>query len=247
LTAEKDTPPTPPSYAYTLVVGPDSRDRAWIEVTLMRGGLEVAASTEADLIAEPDIVPPHLLVLDDISGHPQLIETFRRLRSHSALGGVPVIILAYDAGIETFSDAISKGAAAYLLKPVTPEQLVSVAHKISGWLSSNDRTEKRRRRRRPLVLRVDIDIRARRIRVPGQTLDVSSSGCRVELREPLEVGDVVRVILHGPSETTHLALGAEVRQHHMLEDGTYVAGMKFTGTTALLAAKLLGFVHTGAT
>jgi hypothetical protein len=33
----------------------------------------------------------------------------------------------------------------------------------------------------------------------------------------------------------------------MLEDGTHVAGMRFTGTTALLAAKLLGFVHTGAT
>jgi CheY-like chemotaxis protein len=247
LTEGEDAPPTPPSYAYTLVVGPDSRDRAWIEGTLMRGGLEVAASTEAELLAEPDIVPPHLLVLDDASPYPQLIETFRRLRSHPAFGGVPFIILSYDAGIETFSDAISKGAAAYLLKPVSPEQLVSVAHKISGWLSSSDRTEKRRRRRRPLVLRVDIDIRARRIRVPGQTLDVSSSGCRVELREPLTVGDLVRVILHGPSETTHLALGAEVRRHRVLEDGTHVAGLKFTGTTALLAAKLLGFVHSGAT
>ncbi len=247
MTEGEDAPPTPPSYAYTLVVGPDSRDRAWIEGTLMRGGLEVAASTEAELLAEPDIIPPHLLVLDDASPYPQLVETFRRLRSHPAFGGVPFIILSYDAGIETFSDAISKGAAAYLLKPVSPEQLVSVAHKISGWLSSSDRTEKRRRRRRPLVLKVEIDIRARRIRVPGQTLDVSSSGCRVELREPLTVGDTVRVILHGPSETTHLALGAEVRQHRVLEDGTHVAGLKFTGTTALLAAKLLGFVHSGAT
>jgi hypothetical protein len=33
----------------------------------------------------------------------------------------------------------------------------------------------------------------------------------------------------------------------VLEDGTHVAGLKFTGTTALLAAKLLGFVHSGAT
>jgi CheY-like chemotaxis protein len=247
LTEGEDAPATPPSYSYTLVVGPDSRDRAWIEGTLIRGGLEVAASTEADLLAEPDIIAPHLLVLDDASPYPQLIETFRRLRSHPALGGVPFIILSYDAGIETFSDAISKGAAAYLLKPVSPEQLVSVAHKISGWLSSNDRTEKRRRRRRPLVLKVEIDIRARRIKVPGQTLDVSSSGCRVELGEPLTVGDLVRVILHGPSETTHLALGAEVRQHRVLEDGTHVAGLRFTGTTALLAAKLLGFVHSGAT
>ncbi|HXB54971.1 MAG TPA: PilZ domain-containing protein [Vicinamibacteria bacterium] len=247
MTEDQETPLLPPSYAYTLIVGPDSRDRAWIESTLMRGGLEVAASTEADLLAEPDIVPPHLLVLDDASGHPQLRETFQRLRSHPALHGVPFVILSYDAGIETFSDAISKGAAAYLLKPVSPEELVSAAHKITGWLSSSDRTERRRRMRRPLLMKVEIDIRARRIRVPGQTLDVSSSGCRVELGEPLAVGDLVRVILHGPSETTHLALGAEVRQHRVLADGTHVAGLRFTGTTALLAAKLLGFVHTGAT
>ena len=247
MTEGSDTPPTPPSYSYTLVVGPDSRDRAWIEATLMRGGLEVAASTEADLLAEPDIVPPHLLVLDDASGHPRLMETFGRLQSHPALRGVPFVILCHDAGIETFSDAISKGAAAYLLKPVSPEELVSVAHKITGWLSSSDRTERRRRMRRPLLLKVEIDIRARRIRVPGQTLDVSSTGCRVELGEPLEVGDLVRVILQAPSESTHLALGAEVRQHRVLEDGTHVAGLKFTGTTALLAAKLLGFVHSGAT
>jgi CheY-like chemotaxis protein len=247
LTEGEDAPATPPSYSYTLVVGPDGRDRAWIESTLMRGGLEVAASTEAELLAEPDIIPPHLLVLDDASNPPQITAIFQRLRSHPALHGVPFVLLSFDAGIEAFSDAISKGAAAYLLKPVSPEQLVSVAHKISGWLSSNDRTEKRRRRRRPLVLKVEIDIRARRIKVPGQTLDVSSSGCRVELGEPLTVGDLVRVILHGPSETTHLALGAEVRQHRVLEDGTHVAGLRFTGTTALLAAKLLGFVHSGAT
>ncbi len=28
---------------------------------------------------------------------------------------------------------------------------------------------------------------------------------------------------------------------------TYAAGLRFTGTTALLAAKVLGFVHTGMT
>lgn len=34
-------------FQYTLVVGPDSADRAWLESVLMRGGLEVAACTEA--------------------------------------------------------------------------------------------------------------------------------------------------------------------------------------------------------
>jgi response regulator RpfG family c-di-GMP phosphodiesterase len=213
----------------------------------MRGGLEVAASAEADLLAEPDIVPPHLLVLDDASPHAERMATFARLRAHPALAGVPFVILSYDAGIEGFSGAISKGAAAYLVKPVAPEELVSVAHKLSGWLASSDRTEKRRRKRRPLLIKVEIDVRTRKVKIPGQLVDVSSTGCRVELGEPLTAGDLVRVTLHGPEGTTHLALGAEVRHHRLLADGTHAAGLKFTGTTALLAAKLLGFVHTGAT
>ena len=44
----------PTGYQYTLVVGPDSPDRAWLESVLMRGGLEVAACNEAELLAMPD-------------------------------------------------------------------------------------------------------------------------------------------------------------------------------------------------
>ena len=156
-------------------------------------------------------------------------------------------MLAYDADIESFSEAISKGAAAYLVKPVNAEELVAVAHKLSGWLSSNDRTEKRRRLRRPLVMKVEVDLRARKLRVPGQIIDVSGGGCRVELGEKIEKGDLVRVILHGADDSTHMALGAEVRWTGQAADGTWVAGLRFTGTTALLASKVLGFVHTGQT
>ena len=234
-------------YQYTLVVGPDTPDRAWIEGTLMRGGLEVAASTHEALDAMPDIVPPHLAVLDDSSDREGRMADFRGLRSHPALAGVPVVVLAYDADIESFSQAVSRGAAAYLVKPVSAEELVAVAHKLSGWLRSNDRTEKRRRLRRPLLMKVDVDLRARKVRVPGQIVDVSGGGCRVELTEPLDGGDLVRVILHGAEDSTHMALGAEVRWARQAADGTWVAGLRFTGTTALLASKVLGFVHTGLT
>jgi DNA-binding response OmpR family regulator len=234
-------------YQYTLIVGDDGVDRAWIEGTLMRGGLEVAASTHQDLANMPDIVPPHLAVLDDASNREERMANFRSLRTHPALAGVPVVMLAYDADIESFSEAISKGAAAYLVKPVNAEELVAVAHKLSGWLSSNDPTEKRRRLRRPLVMKVEVDLRARKLRVPGQIIDVSGGGCRVELAEKIEKGDLVRVILHGAEDTTHMALGAEVRWTGHASDGTWVAGLRFTGTTALLASKVLGFVHTGMT
>ena len=234
-------------FQYTLVVGADTPDRAWIEETLMRGGLEVAAASHEDLANMPDIVPPHLAVLDDASNRTERMADFRSLRAHSALAGVPVVMLAYDTDIESFSEAISKGAAAYLTKPASAEELVAVAHKVSGWLRSNDRTEKRRRLRRPLVMKVEVDIRARKVRVPGHLIDVSSSGCRVELAEPVDKGALLRVILHGTDDSTHMALGAEVRWAFQAADGTWVAGLRFTGTTALLASKVLGFVHTGMT
>ena len=227
-------------FQYTLVVGPDSADRAWLESVLMRGGLEVAACTEAELLAMPDVVPPHLVVLDDSSRREERMASFANLRAHGPLAGVPIVVLAYDADIDSFSAAITRGAAAYLVKPVAAEELVAVAHKISGWLSSSDRTEKRRRLRRPLLMRVDVEVAGREGRTPGQIVDVSGSGCRVETTQPLARGDAVRLTLYGVEGSTDLSLAAEVRWQRRAPDGTEVAGVKFTGTAAVLAGRLLG-------
>jgi len=227
-------------FQYTLVVGPDSADRAWLESILMRGGLEVAACTEAELLAMPDVVPPHLVVLDDSSRREERMASFANLRAHGPLAGVPIVVLAYDADIDSFSAAITRGAAAYLVKPVAAEELVAVAHKISGWLSSSDRTEKRRRLRRPLLMRVDVEVAGREGRTPGQIVDVSGSGCRVETTQPLARGDAVRLTLYGVEGSTDLSLAAEVRWQRRAPDGTEVAGVKFTGTAAVLAGRLLG-------
>jgi CheY-like chemotaxis protein len=239
--------PSDLTYRYTLVVGPDGPDRAFVEAVLIKSGLEVAASAEADLT--PDIVPPALVLLDDSGAKAQRMEAFHRLRHHPALRGVPLAMLAYDADIDSYSEAITKGAAAYLVKPANAEELVEVVRKLCGWMGETDRTEKRRRLRRPLLMKVDVEIRSRRVRVPGQIIDVSGGGCRVELKEPLEVGEHVRVVLHGHESTTHVTLGGEVRWHRVSPDdpALHVCGLRFTGTTALLAGKILGFVSTGLT
>ena len=233
---------------YTVVVGPVTPDRDWIEATLLRGGLSVTLATEGELLATPHLLrEPHLLVLDDASNREQRSASLRRLAAHPALKGVPVLVLAYDADIESFTDALTKGVAAYLVKPVSAAELVDVAKRLSGWMAASDRTERRRRLRRPLIMKVEIDIRSRKVRVPGQMVDVSGSGCRVELAEPLEVGEAVRVILQGHEGSTHVALGAETRWHTVAPDGSHQAGLRFTGTTALLAGKILGFVSSGMT
>jgi CheY-like chemotaxis protein len=232
-------------FQYTLVVGPDSPDRAWLEGVLMRGGLEVAACSEGDLLAMPDVVPPQIVFLDDASTREERMARFGSLRAHAPLAGVPVVVLAYDADIDSFSAAITRGAAAYLVKPVPAEEVVAVAHKISGWLRTADRTEKRRRLRRPLLLRVDLERRATGNVAPGQIVDVSGAGCRVELEQALEVGEGVRLTLYGVEGSTDLSLAAEVRWHRVAPGGLHVAGLKFTGTAAVMAARLLGGASPG--
>ena len=114
-----------------------------------------------------DVVAPQLVILDDSGSREERMASFANLRAHVPLAGVPVVVLAYDADIESFSTAITRGAAAYLVKPAAAEEIVAIAHKISGWLRSNDRTEKRRRLRRPLLLRVDVEIDGPRGGLPG--------------------------------------------------------------------------------
>ncbi len=227
-------------YQYTLVVGKDSPDRAWLESVLLRGGLEVAACTEAELLAMSDVVPPQVVILDDSSAREERMATFANLRSHGPLAGVPIVILALDGDMDSFSAAITTGAAAYLVKPVSAEEVVAVAHKISGWLRSADRTEKRRRLRRPLLMRVDVQVAGGGNPVPGRIVDASGTGCRIELNEPIERGAEVRLTLYGVEGSTDLSLGGEVRWQRRAPDGTHVAGVKFTGTAAVVAGRLLG-------
>ena len=79
----------------------------------------------------------------------------------------------------------------------------------------------------------------------GGNLPVSGSGCRIELKHPLEKGQSVRLTLYGVEGSTDLTLGAEVRWARPAHDGTQVAGLKFIGTAAVLAGRLLGTVSAG--
>lgn len=231
---------------YVLVVGKEGKDRTWIEEALLRGGLTVASASEAETLAVHDLMPPRLVVIDDASGSTERLGTQRRLRAHPSLQGVPVLVLAYDGDVDSYTTAITKGAAAYLVKPAGAEEVVAAARRLSGWSGYTERTERRRRVRRPLLMKVDVQVRSRRAELPGQMVDASSGGCRLELGEPLAAGESVRVILHAHDDTTHLALGGEVRWCRSL-DGVHAVGVRFTGTTALLAPKLLGFVPSGVT
>lgn len=233
--------------SYALVVGLDNQDRAWIESTLLRGGLDVAAASEADVLATGDLLPPRLVVVDDSAGREARLASLRHLQGHPALKGVPVIVLAYEGDVESFTEAITKGVAAYVVKPASSDELVATALRLSGWAGVTDRTERRRRIRRPLIMKVEAVHKTSKAHAMGQFVDVSGSGCRLEVPIPLQQGDLLRVILHSQDASTHVALGVEVRWARPGANGVTVAGCRFTGTTALLAGKMLGFVSSGLT
>lgn len=232
---------------YVLVIGPDCDDRAWLEGVLMRADLAVAAASPGELLAAPDIIAPQIVLFDDAGTRVARGEVLRRSMAIPALAGAPFIVLAYDRDIDSFSEAITGGAAAYLVKPAQASEVVDLARRLIGWATAPDRSEKRRRLRRPLLLRVDIDIRREKRTIQGRLVDVSDKGCQVETEEPLEQDDAVRVVLRGLEDTTHLALGAVVRWTENEDGKLFSAGLRFSGTTALLAGKLLGFATRGLT
>jgi response regulator RpfG family c-di-GMP phosphodiesterase len=236
-----EPPPAPVERAgYSLVVGTESPDRDWIMASLQWAQMEAYACAQEALAHYEDLQPPAITILDHHGAPAEVLASQKALLSHPGMIGVPLLVLSYNADIDSFSNAIAGGASAYLVKPLDAEELVSVVRKLSGWVGTSDRTEKRRRLRRALLLHVDVDLRARKVRVPGQIVDASGGGCRIELQEPLEVGEMVRLVLHSHQGSTHVALGAEVRWHRQSPDGPHVAGLRFTGTTSLYAGQLLG-------
>jgi DNA-binding response OmpR family regulator len=226
---------------YVLIVGEENADLEYVVAALRWGHLEVHACNEAALLEIHDLQPPVLTVLDHGGGAADVKASQERLLRHGGLIGVPLLVLSYDAAVDTYSAAIAGGAAAYLVKPVDAQELVAVARKLSGWLGVTEDSEKRRRMRRPLLMKVEVHLRARKERTSGQIVDASGGGCRIELGTAVAPGDLIRLELHSHKGSTHVALGGEIRWYRQAPDGTHVAGVKFTGTTAQHAPQLLGF------
>jgi len=233
--------------SYALIVSDNETNQVALEDILTTAGFEVASAPAERLLGMHDLIPPRLVILDDAQDLAARKELQKSLMRHKPLIGVPLLLLSRDSDMDSFSAAIADGAAAYLKKPVEPNELVDLAKRLVDWTGGGEWTEKRRRVRRPLILNVQINFRESGRRIPGKILDASSGGCRVEVPEAIAAGDKVQVVLQDQEGSdTFLALGAEVRWHDPLEH-VHEIGLRFTGTTALLAGKILGFTPMDAT
>jgi hypothetical protein len=200
------------------VDGAPGPERARVEDALRWGGLDPATGTE----------PPAVAVMLDGAAHPPWPD-------------VPTIVVSAKTDIDSFTNAITSGAAAYLVAPVAAADLTAAVHRLSRWQAPPPGTSTRRKSRRPLLLDVDLEIEGKHLR--GHLVDVSAGGCRVETYGRIRRGAEVRVTPRALGTTTGIALGATVtrtRRDDSVQPPICEVALRFNGTSALVAARIFG-------
>lgn len=199
------------------VVAPAGAERDGIEEALRWGGLDPTGDADGVVV----------VVLDDAAGPPW--------------PEVPVIVISSKTDIDSFSNALTSGAAAFLTTPVVAAELTSAVFRLAQWKAPPPGLSTRRRSRRPLLLDVDLLIDERLVR--GHLVDVSGGGCRVEAYGRVRRGSVVRLTPRALGTSTGIALGATVtrtRRDNSVQPPLCEVALRFNGTSALLAARIFG-------
>jgi hypothetical protein len=200
------------------VVGASGVERERVEDALRWGGLEPAAD-----------------------GQPAVVTVLVEDAAHAPWPGVPTIVVSSKTDIDSFTNAITSGAAAYLVSPVAPAELTAAVHRLAQWQPPPPGASTRKLKRRPLLLDVDLEIEDRHVR--GHLVDVSASGCRVETYGRVRRGSEVTVTPRALGTSTGIALGAVVtrtRRDDSMKPPICEVAMRFNALSALLAGRIFG-------
>ena len=203
---------------FAVVAGGGVRDRAQVEAALRAAGV-------TPVEAHPS---PSLAVLLEDAAHPPW-------------PAAPTIVISSKTDIDSFTNAITSGAAAYLTPPIDDAELIAAARRLARWKPPAPGTGTRKRSRRPLLLDVDLEIEGNRLR--GHLVDVSAGGCRVETIGRVRRGAEVRLTPRAIGTSTGIALGGTVtrtRRDDTVEPPMCELAVRFNGTSALLAARIFG-------
>jgi DNA-binding response OmpR family regulator len=116
-----------------LILEPDILQRDLMALALRRHQLEVAACSEAQealqLIQEHR---PGLLILDLLLRGQNGLDFLNELKSKNLLDNVKILIVSPLGFPEIVLKAARAGAAAFMIKPVDPEQLAEKAYSLMG-------------------------------------------------------------------------------------------------------------------
>jgi len=152
----------------------------------------------------------------------------------------PVIVVSSRTDIDSVTNALTSGAAAYLTTPLDAKALAAAADRLSRWRPAPAAGNTRRAPRRPLLLDVDVR-RASGPSFRGHLIEVSGTGCRIETREKVRRGEELTIVPHALGESTGIALGAAVTWTRFDEAGRVcTVAVRFNATSALLAPRVFG-------
>ena len=104
-----------------------------LEMTLKKGGYEVASCRDGkEALATAAAAPPQLIVLDVMMPGLDGLGALRQLKENPATKNIPVVVLSAKGHALTKVEAELAGAALFLAKPFSPNQLLGEVKKILG-------------------------------------------------------------------------------------------------------------------
>ncbi len=119
--------------ARVLVVDDHGATRELMTVMLSHLGFEVeAVSTGAAAFASVAASPPDVILLDVMMPDMDGFTVLTRLKDDPRTAGIPVIVLTAKVQEQVRSDARALGAAHYIGKPVTRDELVNGIRSVLG-------------------------------------------------------------------------------------------------------------------
>jgi DNA-binding response OmpR family regulator len=233
-----------PAAASVIVVGPEGSERERIVDALRRTPLSITPLTEGEALGRR-LTPPQLIVL--VRGGPRAAREAAQVRllSHPALHGAPLLVVGAETDIDSYGGALARGAAAYVASAASPPEVRALARRLVRGAErrrAEGRPDDRARRgmRRPLLLKVEVEDRARAVRLSGHIVDIGLSGCRLEVAEPFAKGAPVGLQLHAYRKSTGIVLAGSVSWTRPGEGGMHLVAVRFNGSSAMVARRLFG-------
>ncbi|MBA4138679.1 MAG: response regulator [Opitutus sp.] len=125
------TPSSPEPAPRILAAEDDATTRRLIEFKLKRDGFIVEMHPNGeDLLARAPTFHPGLVILDLMMPIKDGYSTLRALKNDPALAHVPVLMLSGKNQEEDVVRCLNAGAADYMVKPFSPEELVVRVRKL---------------------------------------------------------------------------------------------------------------------
>jgi len=123
-------PTTPPKI---LVADDEIYMVRLLEMTLKKGGYEVVTCRDgAEALTLATTARPQLIVMDVMMPGLDGLSAIRQLKQNDETRQIPVVVLSAKGHALTRVEAEAAGAALFLAKPFSPNQLLSEVKKILG-------------------------------------------------------------------------------------------------------------------